>query len=104
MKEKQRLEYNHVRSKELLKGRFSKDLQLDIYSPTFYTLNKVLQEELIQVLKKLGITSEINNFTRYLGINRERREYVSWLFKILKTLNYEDLENIKQNENNSEKN
>lgn len=92
MKEKQKLEFNHVRSNEILKGRFSKDLQIDVYSPTFYTLNRALQEEMIQVLNKIGVTSEINNFTRYLGINRERREYVSWLFKFLNILNY-DTEN-----------
>jgi hypothetical protein len=104
MHEQNKLMFSNNRVKELLSKKFTKELQIDTYAPTFYTLNKSLQEELIQVLYKLGVTSEINNYTRYLGLNRERREYVAWLFKIMKVLNMEDFENIenKMSESNYE--
>ena len=57
------------------------------YGPEFYTLNKHLQEELVDLLNKLEVTADINNYIRYLGLNRERREYVRWLFRLNEFLN-----------------
>jgi hypothetical protein len=74
-----------------------------VYGPIFYTLNKNMQEEFIKLLNRLEVTSEINNFVKYLGLNRERREYIGWLYKILKFLNIDEVENEK-NENIKDKN
>lgn len=51
--------------------------------PSFYTLNKKLQEQFIQTLHDFGVTPEIGNYMRYLGLNKEKREYIGWLFKTL---------------------
>jgi hypothetical protein len=60
---------------------------IDEYSPVFYTLNKSLQEEMVKILHELEITPDVNNFARYLGLNRERREFLAWLYKIMKLIN-----------------
>lgn len=61
-----------------------------VYGPIFYTLNKSMQEQFLNLLNELEITSEINNFVKYSALNRERREYIGWMYKILNFLNLED--------------
>jgi hypothetical protein len=89
---KQRLEENNLRSgilKKPIKGWRDMEFEnsADEYSPDFYTLNKSLQKEFVNFLEHLEIKPDIANYIKYLGLNRERREYISWMYKIIKLLN-----------------
>ena len=86
-REQTKLNYGQIDKREVIERTYSGYNPHEVYGPIFYTLNKSLQEELIRLLYKLEVTSEINNFVKYLGLNRERREYVGWLFKIINYLN-----------------
>ncbi len=35
-------------------------------------------------LDDIGIKPEIAKYIRYLGLNRERREYIKWLYLVMK--------------------
>lgn len=61
----------------------------DEYAPDFYTLNKKLQQEFVYFLEKLSITPDVANYAKYLGLNRERREFIGWMYKILNLMNEE---------------
>ncbi len=69
------------------KKKFNKDLVLEgnasEYAPDFYTLNKNVQLEFVNLLEKLKITPDVANYAKYLALNRERREFIGWLYKIL---------------------
>lgn len=75
--------------KKWKKSKFESEINSngDYYAPVFYTLNKNLQEELVRFLYNLEVTPQINNFVRYLGLNRERREFLGWLYKIMNFVN-----------------
>jgi hypothetical protein len=60
---------------------------MDTYNCKFYTLARPLQQELINLLYTLEVPADINNFVKYLALNKERREYVGWLFKLLNFIN-----------------
>jgi hypothetical protein len=60
----------------------------DIYQCKFYTLARPLQQELLNLLHTLEVPADVNNFAKYLALNKERREYVAWLFKLLNFINY----------------
>lgn len=72
--------------KKKKKKNFSINDNNDPYSPEFYTLNPNLQKELINFLSYVEITPDIANYVKYLGLNKEKREYTSWLFKLIKFL------------------
>ena len=74
------------------KGKDDIDNIYGIYGPQFYTLSNPLQVHLVKFLESLEVMAEVNNFMKYLSINRERREYIAWLFKIIKFLNFEEVE------------
>lgn len=42
-----------------------------------------LQNEFIKLLDDSNIKPDILKYMRYLGINKERREYLSWFLKIM---------------------
>ncbi len=87
-----------IRDKEqIMKFLGKRNMNLDIsmeksadeYSPDFYTLNKKLQQEFVHLLEKLNITPDVANYAKYLGLNRERREFIGWMYKILNLLKEE---------------
>lgn len=55
----------------------------DEMSPDFYSLSKPLQEKFVGLLSQLEIEPDISNYIKYLGLNRERRDYIAWLYKTL---------------------
>jgi len=59
----------------------------DEYNTEFYVLNPLLQKEMINFLTQLEIIADVNYFARYLGLNKERREYMKWMYKILNFIN-----------------
>jgi hypothetical protein len=55
--------------------------------PDFQTLNKKLQEEFIGFINtELEVKSEIAKFIRYLGGNREHRDFIKWMFNCMNFL------------------
>jgi hypothetical protein len=77
---------HRMKMKKIKKIKLLKRFDYIYQGPKFYTLNKSLQENLINVLSEMNIKPEIANHMRYLGLNKEKREYINWLFKLLKML------------------
>lgn len=74
-----------LKKKEINKEIF-REYEPDEYAPDFYTLNKKVQQEFVGILEKLEITPDVANYAKYLGLNRERREFIGWMYKFLNLL------------------
>ena len=54
-----------------------------------YNYFQTLQTQFIGLLDNLGVKADVIKYMRYLGINKERREYLTWMFKIMNEIKHQ---------------